>query len=311
MIRLFSKRHEDAIFQKKIQPSLSKRLRRRIYALLVKHDFSYDDATETGYRYTTSVLQQAEPELCRRYGQDKLVAFNDSDQRVPVGLEGFALGAYPSQVFDLVELFSHESPPDVQIAFQRDLNNALEEEKCPWRLTDGQFFKVDSEFLEANVVARSYELLKVEGYEGALDEFNEARNDLTAGDFKGAIHNACKSVESVLKIILRRDSGNASTLIRGLLEDGFYSDVPEEVARAFGEQVLMALPFLRNKLGAHGQGGEILDVPRHYAELSIHLAASFLLFIIQKAIAQRPPQQEETEPKPDRTLPPGNNEIPF
>src|SRR5713226_315878 len=161
MIRLFSKRHEDAIFQKKIQPSLSKRLRRRIYGLMKKHDFSYDDSTETGWQYTTSVLREVEPELCRRYGQDKLLAFNDSDQRVPVGLEGFTLGAYPSQVFDLVELFSHESPSDVRVAFQSDLNNVLEEERCPWRLTDGQFFKVDSEFLEANVVARSYELLKV------------------------------------------------------------------------------------------------------------------------------------------------------
>jgi HEPN domain-containing protein len=126
--------------------------------------------------------------------------------------------------------------------------------------------------------------MKAEGYEGALDEFNEARNDLASGDFKGAIHNACKSFESCLKTILGQQSGSASTLIRGLFDTGFYSDLPEDVGRAFGEEVLMALPFIRNRLGGHGQGQEKREFSRTYAELAVHLAGSLIHFSISRAL---------------------------
>lgn len=134
-------------------------------------------------------------------------------------------------------------------------------------------FEVDSQFLEAYVVARSYELLKAEGFEGALDELNQARNGLAADNVEGAIHNSCKSLESALKAIVRAEAGSASVLIRQLGDIGFYDGLPDDVARSFGEQVLMALPFMRNRLGGHGQGSVIVDEPRVYDELAVHLAA--------------------------------------
>lgn len=252
MISIFSKRHERAIFDKKIRPSLSGRVRTRIWQLLEKGDFSYQYHPDPhdNWAETTTVLEQVEQELCRRYGKKKLVAFlGDDDKKGPVSLEGFVRRAYPAQVFDVVELFFQELPGNDNYGFQKEINDVLEEEAVDWRLTDGRFFKVDSEFLATQVIAKTYELLKAEGFEGALDEFNEARKDLDSGDCKGAVHNACKSFESVLKAILNRDTGNASTLVRELASTDFYANVPEEIKKAFGEQVLMSLPFLRNRLG--------------------------------------------------------------
>ena len=151
-------------------------------------------------------------------------------------------------------------------------------------MVDGQFFKIDSEFLNLHVVARSYELLKAERFEGALDEPNQARNELTTGNLKEAIHKACRSLESVLKAILNTESGSASSLITRLVEYGFYEGIPEDAAKAFGDQVLMALPFLRNRLAGHGQGTKVIDVPEVYGELAVHLAAAFILFIVQRSI---------------------------
>ena len=135
-----------------------------------------------------------------------------------------------------------------------------------------------------------------------MDEFSQARNDLTAGDYKGAIHNACKSFESLLKEVLQRESGNAGELIRTLRQTDFYDDVPEDMRRAFGDSVLMALPFLRNRLGGHGQGPDVVEVPREYAELAVNVAAAFIVFAVQKR-----PTSVAKEGEPQVT----EDEIPF
>ncbi len=265
---------------------MSDRLRRRLWMLLKKHDFSWNYQPDPNDRWidTTSALQEVERELCRQYGEGRLVAFDDTNKRMPVDLEKFAKGAYPAQALDMVECFYGYLDGNNKPTFQQEINSIFEEENSPWRLTDGQFFKVDSKFLQMQVVARAHELLGSKGYEGALEEFKEARNDLVSGDSKGAINNACKSLESAIKVILQKESGNASVLIRELNRIGFYSDIPEEIGQAFGDTVLMSLPFIRNKLGGHGQGGKVVNVPKHYAELAVHLTASFILFITQKSI---------------------------
>ena len=184
------------------------------------------------------MLEQLPGELCHRYGEEHLLArAEDGGARVPVALKGFVEGAYPSQVFDVGELFYAEIPAERRLDFQLEMNSVLEEERSDWRMADGQFFKVDSQFLEAHVIARSYQRLKAEGFEGALDELNQARNELAADNVKGAIHNACKSLESVIKAVSGTESGNASALVRGLADKGFYEGIPEDVGRAFGEQV--------------------------------------------------------------------------
>lgn len=309
-IRIFSKRHEQAIWDRKLGLSLPRRLRRRIWSLLGRFDhiYHYQPDPSDNWNEKTSVLEQLPGELCHRYGDDNLLArAEDGGARVPVDLKGFVEGAYPSQVFDVVELFYAQIPSERQPEFQREMNAIFEEERSEWRMADGQFFKVDSQFLEAHVVARSYELLKAEGFEGALDEFNQARNELAADNVKGAIHNACKSLESVLKAVSGVESANAGVLIKSLAERGFYEGLPDDVARAFGDQVLMALPFLRNRLGGHGQGTAVIEVPRLYGELAIHLAASFLLFVVHRSIQLKGPAVEPSVPAASLS----DDDIPF
>ena len=86
---------------------------------------------------------------------EQLVAFKGEEKaRVPVDLKGFVEGSYPSQVFDVAELFYSELPAERQPDFQRELNGTFEEERSEWRMADGQMFKVDSQFLEVHVVAK-------------------------------------------------------------------------------------------------------------------------------------------------------------
>lgn len=298
--RIFTKRYEKAIFGRELVFSLSKRVRRRIWMLLERWNNSYVHYPIPGnnWQEVTSVLEQLPAELCYRYGVDQLEAFAEGEdgKREATNLEGFVTRGYANQVFDVVELFREELPDDQKSDFERDLNNLLEEERVDWRMLGGHLIRIDSEFLELDLMAQTQNLLGVHGLEGPTAEFVNARNDLAAGDVKGAIHKACNSMESVLKSLLERSDGNASTLIRQLYDSGFYDGMPDEFARSFGEQVLMALPFLRNRLGGHGQGPTIVDVPDAYGQLAIHLSAAFSHFLVRQWFQQNP-REPENEPE--------------
>lgn len=228
----------------------------------------------------TTTLYELPHQLKKLYGVNELEAFV-GDQRRKVDLEEFVMGAYPSQVLDVVEIFA-QGPLDRSADFQAEINEAFQDEKCPWLLCDGNFFQFDSEFLEVHVLHRTHELLAAARFDGALQEFAEARNDLAAGDFKGAIHNAAKAFESALKAIHKRHEGNAKALIDDLKSMSFYEGFPASLVSGFGDQVLMTLPTIRNRAGGHGQGEAVIEVPRSLAELSLHLSASFIVFLVKR-----------------------------
>ncbi len=306
-IRLFSKRHERAIYDRRLSVSLPRRLRRRLWHILGQYNERFEVVDHTNWHSTSSTLEELESELKGRYGVETLEGLNAQDERGPVDLQGFVLGAYPSQVFDVIELFYVRLSESQRLDFQGSMNLALDEEGSNWRLADGQFFQVSSDFLAVQVVARSYELLKAEGFEGALDEFNEARNDLESGDYKGAILNSCKSFESVVKSILGEAAGNASVLNRQLMGGSFGVGLPDGFALSFAEQVLNSLAFLRNRLGGHGQGEARVEVPKLYGQLAVHLAGAFILF----AVSRYTELEQEKAPPPPAQPPNDDEEIPF
>lgn len=93
-----------------------------------------------------------------------------------------------------------------------------------------------------------------------------------------------------MKTILGVSEGSAASLIRALVEKDFFGDLPANTqAAAFGEAVLLALPFIGNRLGRHGQGEEIVEVPRNYGELALHVAGSFIRLLVERHIELEPP----------------------
>lgn len=179
-------------------------------------------------------------------------------------------------MLDVIEAYYAQHDDEAKRSeLERTTNRILSEETLPLRLSQGQLFQVDSEFLDAEVIARTEELLAANDYAGALDEFREARNDLAAGDHREAIAKAQHAFESTMKTILGSGAvnWNANKLIDELRVSGFYRDLPHD-ENAFGPSVLMGLPFLGNRYGRHGQGGTVVEIPRHYAELAIHLSGA-------------------------------------
>jgi len=303
----FSIRHRKALLEKRLKVSLSGRLRRRITLLLGQYDHSVSVQRDPGDSWVdnSNVLCEVERELKRIYGQDPLVVSEDYEslKQVEADLKTFIQKTYPSQVLDVIEVFCD------QLEYQKDefprrINEAFEQEDCPWRMADGQFFKVDSGYLEAELLARAQDVLKAEGFEGALDEFKKARNALTSGEIKDAIHKACQSFESTLTTITG-EKKPAGDLIEEFVKAGYCEDLPADARKAFAKNVLPALAVMRNKLGGHGQGEDVVEVPKAYGQLAVHLAAALNHFATQKHIERKPKPEpkEEVQTVRDESLP--------
>ena len=161
----------------------------------------------------------------------------------------------------------------------------LGEEDTVWRMLDGQFVLLDAVFVHERVVAASQETLHSVRFEGAAQEMLAAQHDLADQDTRGAAHNAGKSFESTMKAALGQEAHHAAKpLIDALLDAGWFNGLPEELRGGFTSQVMLALPWMRNHLGGHGQGRNEQPLPEPYARLALGLAAAVNEFIVAFAI---------------------------
>ena len=172
--------------------------------------------------------------------------------------------------------------------FQQEINRVLDLHECHWRLCDGEFFKLDGDVVGARLATTAHDALAANRFAGAADEFAKSRRELCLGEVKDSILHAGKSFESVLKVITGLDNANSDKLINEMLNQGFFNDLPSDVRSGFKRNVMMALPFLRNTLGGHGQGAVVVEVPETYGELAIQLAATFHNFLVAKHIERSP-----------------------
>ena len=81
------------------------------------------------------------------------------------------------------------------------MNRIFVESQLHWRLSDDVIFQVESEYM-AEVLACASQLLVTAGFEGAKEEFQEARSFFDSQNYKGAIHHSNLALESTMKAIL-------------------------------------------------------------------------------------------------------------
>lgn len=302
---VFSKRHSRALRDKRLQVSVSRRVRGRIRKTMEKYDDRYMEADPySNWQDWTSHLEQTERELCRIEGVDKLIALDYSTQkRAPTDVRGYVEGAYPPQVFDAIEVFLDELPPDSKTAFRRDVNQIFAEEDTEWRLLDRSVVKLDTTMLDAGVTDQTVDLLRAMQVEGALEEFRDALDEMTEGDSRDAIQDACNAFESVLKAVTG-GNGNATQLLDRLMKGPHLRDLPEAERKTM-KRVLQALPTLGNNLGRHGQGTAVLEVHARYAQLAVHLAGASIIFLLDAHSAI------QSDPAPQTNVGEADPEAPF
>lgn len=313
----FSKRHRRALGEERLKFEVDTPTRGRIRRLMDRHDFTYSRQMDNGWNYDTSALEDLADNLRDLYGRDTLPS------RTGTSLRALLEDGFEPYIFDALELYPGQLQPGS--TFARELNQVLQEEGVPWLMIDGEMVQLDGEFAREQMALRAESSLGAAGFEGAAQELRTARNDIVDGDHRGAIHNAGKAHESVMKALLSQDHGAAKKLVQDLSHAGFFDGLPTHLREPFVKQVVGALPWMRNHLGDHGQGEKTVDVPRPYAELAVDLAAAYVHLLITLKVSLDGSEQEPARPsgdfspqplpsEPDFSLPPpGNSEddIPF
>ena len=262
--------------------SLSQPMRGEIQELFRRYDHNY--RSPQGGSLVGDL-----PELFRQETGKPLTAhLGDGFQPVDDAQSAIASGARAT-VLDLIQIFVRRLS---SIACERgrralaELNDVFTHHRYPWRLRQDGYRRAEPEILEQQA-DRALGLLTDARFTGPLQEYEAARDHLAKGDTKSAIRAACNAFESTLKSVLEEPRGTAKELSQELLARGYFDDLPEAARRGFPDQVFMALPFIGNKNGRHGQGRDVVDVPKPYAELAVTLAGAFITFCLTKSDDER------------------------
>ena len=190
-------------------------------------------------------------------------------------------------IFDVVELLYVELSDAEKEKYTKELNAFLNDNNLPWVMHEGRMIKIDSQQFEcdlkAKALAQMQELKDAEPkFQSAYTELTTAVEALEKGDYQSAINNAGKSYESILKVILGADRGNADKLTNQYMDQ--LLSVPDTMTKSgFREKVMMSLPYVRNNSGAdHGAGAKEVVITKPMAKLAVNLAAALDTYLIEE-----------------------------
>lgn len=190
-------------------------------------------------------------------------------------------------IFSIIELQYIELSTKEAEDFSVEINTVFSENNLPWLLVEGKIVKIDSKQFECDLKLKALETMKA--LKDAEPKFKSAYNELATAieafekkDYQSAINNASKSYESILKVILGVDRGNADKLTSQYMDQ--LLEVPDTMTKAgFREKVLMSLPHIRNKSGVdHGAGAKEVVISKPMAKLAINLAAALDTYLIEE-----------------------------
>lgn len=190
-------------------------------------------------------------------------------------------------IFSIIELQINELSDNEAKEYTKEINAVFAENNLPWLLTNGKIIKVDAQQFECDLKAKA--LAQLQELKDAEPKFQSAYTELTTavealekGDYQSAINNAGKSYESILKVILGADRGNADKLTTQYMNQ--LLSVPDTMTAAgFREKVMMSLPYVRNNSGAdHGAGAKEVVITKPMAKLAVNLAAALDTYLIEE-----------------------------
>jgi len=193
-------------------------------------------------------------------------------------------------IFSIIELQFNELSDGEAKEYTKEINAVFAENNLPWLLTNGKIIKVDAQQFECDIKAKALsQLQEIKDaepiFQPAYIELTTAIESLEKGDYQSAISNAGKSYESILKVVLGVDKGNANELTQKYKDTLLRVPATMPVG-GFESQVMKSLPFIRNNSGAdHGAGAKEVVISKSMAKLAVNLAAALDTYLIEEYAA--------------------------
>ncbi|WP_395454360.1 STM4504/CBY_0614 family protein [Acidovorax delafieldii] len=239
--------------------------------------------------------------LCREYGLFKLPGAKDYGRREYVSeLFTFILNEkLVERVLDAVELackiidihsrkweYRHRSNADKEAtAALEELNARFQHHGFGYRFEAGDIIRVDSEIVHAEVIKPALTLLHAARFKGAEAEFHQAYEHYRHGRMKESLTDCLKALENTMKSIAatrkwKHDQGaTAKPLIDLMFEKQLVPTFWSQHFSALRAMLEAGVPTARNRLGGHGQGTTIVDVPPHFVAFALHQTAAAIVFL--------------------------------
>jgi AbiJ N-terminal domain 4 len=208
-----------------------------------------------------------------------------------------------SQVLDVIDLafdvvqiikdnyqFKQCSEPKISPSDAiEELNQRFKQHGIGYQFESGTLIRIDTQLVHNEIIKPVLQLLSSSAYKGANEEFLKAHEHYKHDRYQECLVDALKAIESVIKSICDSKGWTYQTSdsIKNLLKIIF----DKELLPAFMESEFSALRGLleggtsvvRNKLGGHGQGTELKNVPGYWARYALNTAASNILLLVEAA----------------------------
>lgn len=179
-----------------------------------------------------------------------------------------------------------DASASVSNAFE-ELNARFREHGVGYQFEDGCIVRTDSTLIHAEVVKPVLTVLRGKPYAGAQEEFLKAYEHYRHGNHKEALNECLKSLESLLKAICHKRkwsypaNATCSVLLKTCFDNELVPSFWQTHFSALRSCLESGVPTVRNKMGGHGQGTEVVDVPRHIVGYALHTTAASLLMLAE------------------------------
>jgi len=237
--------------------------------------------------------------LCREYGVFQLSpkSMDSVDSQVVDFLINYA---DHEQVLDAIEVCfrfaayrigsTSYGPQVSETVFNHavaELNFRFREQGVGYQYESGEIIRVDSKLIHAEVVKPVLALLSAKEYAGANAEFLKAFEHFRKGDTKECLNECLKAFESTMKVIctkrkwIFKPTDTATALIDVCLKNDLIPHLIQSHIGGVRASLESGIPTIRNRLSAHGQGTQVIDIPPHYASYMLHLTATTIQFLVE------------------------------
>lgn len=184
------------------------------------------------------------------------------------------------------------------ISFIETINGIFKIDKVGYEIVSSDLPKLpfiimpfNSEYLHDETINKPLILMRDAEFKGPLNEFEKALDEYRNEEYEDTIHEATKAYESTLKTIMDLkgiEYGPSDNTIPKLVEKiRKEGDIIKREVRSSFDSFWSVLqngpPSIRNMQGiAHGQGNDIKEIQKSYANFVLRLTGTYIVFLIER-----------------------------